>query len=59
VNATSIPGWYLNGRVLRRESVPGLQARLADRLVPLYRLERRLGIPFGLSIITFARRPAA
>jgi glycosyltransferase involved in cell wall biosynthesis len=59
VNATSIPGWYLNGRVLRRESVPGIQARLADRLVPLYRLERRLGIPFGLSIITFARRPAA
>jgi glycosyltransferase involved in cell wall biosynthesis/phospholipid N-methyltransferase len=59
VNATSIPGWYLNGRVLRRESVPGVQARLADRLVPLYRLERRLKLPFGLSVIAFARRPAA
>jgi SAM-dependent methyltransferase len=59
VNATSIPGWYLNGRVLRRDSVPGLQARLADRLVPIYRLERRLEIPFGLSMIAFARRPEA
>ena len=59
VNATSLPGWYLNGRILHRESVPGLQARLADRLVPLYRLERRLNLPFGLSAIAFARRPAA
>jgi glycosyltransferase involved in cell wall biosynthesis len=59
VNAASIPGWYLNGRVLRRESVPGVQARLSDRLVPLYRLERRLDLPFGLSVIAFARRPTA
>lgn len=56
VNAASIPGWYMNGRLLHRDSVPGMQARLADRLVPLYRLERRLEIPFGLSMIAFARR---
>lgn len=59
VNATSIPGWYLNGRILRRASVPGMQARLADRLVPLYRLERRLDLRFGLSMIAFARRSEA
>lgn len=56
VNAASIPGWLLNGRVLKRRSVPGMQARLADRLVPLYRFERRIGLPFGLSIIAVARR---
>lgn len=58
VNAASIPGWYLNGRVLRRGSVPGLQARIADRLVPLYRLEQRLDLRFGLSFVAIARRPA-
>jgi SAM-dependent methyltransferase len=56
VNATAIPAWLLNGRVLKRRSVPGIQARLANRLVPLYRLERRLGLPFGLSVIAVARR---
>jgi len=56
VNAASIPGWLLNGRVLKRRSVPGIQARLANRLVPLYKLERRLNLPFGLSVIAVARR---
>jgi glycosyltransferase involved in cell wall biosynthesis/phospholipid N-methyltransferase len=56
VNATSIPGWFLNGRVFKRRSVPGIQARLANRLVPLYRLERRFKLPFGLSVIAVARR---
>jgi 2-polyprenyl-3-methyl-5-hydroxy-6-metoxy-1,4-benzoquinol methylase len=59
VNALSTIGWYLNGKVLGRESVPGMQARIADRLVPLYRLERRLNLPFGLSLIAVARRPEA
>ena len=56
VNALSIPGWFLNGRILRRETVPGFQARIADRLVPLFRLERRLNLPVGLSLIAIARR---
>ena len=56
VNALSTPGWFLNGRLLRRGSVPGVQARLADRLVPLFRLERRLNLPMGLSLIALARR---
>ncbi len=58
LNASSVPGWWLNGRVLRRQGVPGVQARLANRLVPLFRLERRLGLPFGLSVVAIARRPA-
>jgi SAM-dependent methyltransferase len=59
VNATSIPGWLLNGRILRRRSVPGMQARIANRLVPIYRLERKLNLPFGLSVIAVARRAEA
>jgi glycosyltransferase involved in cell wall biosynthesis len=59
INALSTPGWFLNGRVLRRTSVPGLQARLANRLVPLFRLERKLNLPIGLSVIAVARRSEA
>lgn len=59
VNAISTVGWFVNGRLLKRNSVPGMQARIADRLVPLFRLERRLNLPFGLSVISVARRPEA
>ena len=59
VNALSTLGWYLNGNVLKRRAVPGMQARIADRLVPLFRLERKLNLPFGLSVITVAHRLAA
>lgn len=57
VNALSTLGWYVNGRLLKRNTVPGMQARVADRLVPLFRLERKLNLPFGLSVISIARRP--
>jgi len=53
-----VAGWWLNARVLRRRSVPGLQARLNDRLVPLLRLERRLKPPIGMSLLAVGRVPA-
>ncbi|HYR95149.1 MAG TPA: methyltransferase domain-containing protein, partial [Candidatus Binatus sp.] len=55
-NLLGVPGWYLNARLLRRRTVPGLQARLNDRLVPLLRLERRLGPPLGMSILAIGRK---
>jgi glycosyltransferase involved in cell wall biosynthesis len=55
-NLIGIPGWFLNARVLRRRSVPGLQARLHDRMVPLLRLERRLvRAPVGMSLLAVGR----
>jgi hypothetical protein len=36
-NRVTRPGWRLNGRVLRRESLGRLQLRLFDGLVPLWR----------------------
>jgi SAM-dependent methyltransferase len=55
-NALGIPGWFLNGRILGRRSVPGVQARLNSLLVPLLRLERHLGLPWGLSLLVVGRR---
>jgi glycosyltransferase involved in cell wall biosynthesis len=54
-NMVGVPGWFLNARVLKRRSVPGVQARINDRLVPWLRLERRFGPPLGMSLLAVAR----
>ncbi len=38
LNRIAPPFWFLNGRVLRRTSVPNGQVRFFDRLVPLVKL---------------------
>jgi glycosyltransferase involved in cell wall biosynthesis len=54
-NLIGVPGWYLNARLLGRRSVPGVQARMNDRLVPLLRLERRFRPPVGMSLLAVGR----
>jgi len=58
-NMLGVPGWWLNARILKRTTVPGIQARINDRLVPLLRLERRFGPPLGISLIAVGRVPAS
>lgn len=58
INALGIPGWWLNSVLLRRKSVPGVQAWLNDLLTPLVRFEQRLGLPVGMSLVAVARRRA-
>jgi len=55
-NAPGILGWWLNGVVLRRKMLPGGQVKLFDLLVPIFRLEQRLALPFGLSLIAVGRK---
>lgn len=56
MNALGVPGWWLNSVVLRRRSVPGIQARINDWLVPWVRFEQRLGLPVGMSMLVVGRR---
>jgi glycosyltransferase involved in cell wall biosynthesis len=56
-NALGIPGWWLNSVVLRRRAVPGIQARINDWLVPLLRLEEKLGLRVGMSMLAVGRKP--
>jgi len=56
LNVLGIPGWYLNSCLLKRKAVPGLQARLNDLLVPLLKLESRLHLPWGLSLLAVGRK---
>lgn len=34
-NLAGVPGWYLNSCLLKRKTVPGIQARVNSLLVPL------------------------
>jgi glycosyltransferase involved in cell wall biosynthesis len=56
INRIAPPFWFLNGRVLRRTSVPGTQVRFFDRLVPLIKIfDGLLPLP-PLSIVAIGRK---
>ncbi|MGC4117212.1 MAG: bifunctional glycosyltransferase/class I SAM-dependent methyltransferase [Myxococcales bacterium] len=57
MNVLGIPGWFLNGRVLRRRSMPPLQLRAYDLLAPtVASIEERLKPSLGMSLLAVARR---
>lgn len=49
--------WLVNGRIFKRDYLPTGQANLANRLVPLLKLEKLIGPPCGLSLIAIAQKP--
>jgi glycosyltransferase involved in cell wall biosynthesis len=56
-NRVGVPGWWLNGRVLRRRHMPKVQLKFYDSLVWLWRRIDRF-LPWqGLSVIAVARKP--
>ena len=57
-NRAGILGWFLNSRILGRNQLPSLQLRLYNVLVPLFKLEELLPLPFGTSLIAIAEKPA-
>jgi len=56
-NLAGALGWYVNSRLLKRRTVPGVQARINNLLVPLLRLEERFACPVGLSLVAVGRAP--
>ena len=59
-NAFAVPGWWLNGRVLKRQTPPADQVRLFNRLIPVLRpLDRIFRRVIGLSYFAVGRRPIA
>ncbi len=58
-NRVTRPGWWWNGRILKRKHFSRLQLGIFDRLVWLWRILDRF-IPWkGTSIIAVGRKPAA
>ncbi len=58
-NVPGIVGWYINAVLLGRSTVPGLQARLVNFLVPLLRLEQKFSPPFGMALLAVGRKRAS
>jgi SAM-dependent methyltransferase len=57
-NRTSVPGWWFNGRVLRRNSFSRLQLKAIDVLMPVIKRFDRMWPWGGLSLIATAKRPS-
>jgi SAM-dependent methyltransferase len=57
MNLVGIPGWFVNGKLLRRRAMPPLQLRIYDQLAPwIARAESRVKLPVGMSLFCVARR---
>jgi glycosyltransferase involved in cell wall biosynthesis/phospholipid N-methyltransferase len=52
-------GWWLNGRVLKRNHLPSGQSRLFDLFVPILRRIEPESPSKGLSLIAIAQKPVA
>ncbi|MHC4873146.1 MAG: glycosyltransferase [Planctomycetota bacterium] len=55
VNWLGLPGWYINGVLLRRRHFSKIQLKIFDLLVPILKLTSWLPLP-GLSILAVARK---
>jgi len=58
-NHLAIPGWYINGKLLKRRHFSRSQLKLFNMLVPAIRRVDGLVPGKGLGIIAVARKPAA
>jgi glycosyltransferase involved in cell wall biosynthesis len=58
LNMLGAIGWFVNGRILRRQLIPSRQLRIFDFAIKLLALETLFAPPFGLSILLVAEKPA-
>ncbi len=56
-NMWGVPGWYINGKILKRKVLPSFQLKLFPLLYPLLKMEKYFKTPFGLSVIAVAKKP--
>ena len=56
-NRFGVPGWWLNGKVLKRRSFSRVQLKIFDWLTPLFRHIDTLVPTRGLGLIAVARKP--
>lgn len=54
LNPIAVPGWWLNGKILKRKVIPNLQLALFDRLTPLVRFLARWRLGVGLVVLAVA-----
>jgi SAM-dependent methyltransferase len=58
-NMLGAGGWWFNSRILKKQDVPGDQAKLFNRLVPMLTIIEKIIKPwFGQSVMGVGKRPA-
>ena len=58
MNAFGILGWWLNGKILKKEEFSLFQIQNFERMIPLIAfLEKVIPPPFGQSILAVSRKP--
>ena len=57
LNRLGAIGWFVNGRILRREIIPAGQLGFYEKIIPwMRRAETLLPLPFGQSLVAIARK---
>lgn len=57
INAAGALGWYINGRLFKKETPPSDQLKFFNKLVPtLKRIERAIPPPVGISVLTVSEK---
>jgi glycosyltransferase involved in cell wall biosynthesis/phospholipid N-methyltransferase len=58
MNQFGMLGWYVNGKILNRRTVPRVQSKFFDAIVPFQvAIERRVHPAHGLSLVVVGRKP--
>lgn len=52
-------GWFAAGKILRAQCIKPYHVRIQRMLLPLGKIMDRLGLPFGLSVVAVAEKPAS
>ncbi len=55
-NLPGLLAWWVNGVVLRRRAVPGVQSRFVGLTLPWLALEQRMNLRRGMALIAVARK---
>jgi SAM-dependent methyltransferase len=55
-NRIGILGWFLSSKILRRKRLSSIQLRIFNFLVPVFKSEQLLPLPFGASLLAVAEK---
>jgi len=55
-NIVGIIGWFISSKIFKRELIPSYHLKVFNLITPLLKLEKRIRIPIGLSLIAVGKK---
>jgi hypothetical protein len=56
-NALAAIGWWVQGKLIKHRGISTLQTKFFNLMVPVLNVEKRLSLPFGLTLLVVAEKP--